>query len=127
MSASCIGACPFRKTGIHFSGTCARATSVDRERTMSEQGTEPQVPTTDTPVQNSKSVRRRTPCAICGKEARDARAFGLVRPAIAQTMLVDHPELTADSTICGKHAAPYRSQYVTELLARERGELSDLE
>ena len=99
------------------------------EQGTSEQGTEPQVPATDAPIRTpgSKSARRRTPCAICGKEARDARAFGLVRPAIAQTMLVDHPELTADSTICGRHAAPYRSQYVTELLARERGELSELE
>jgi uncharacterized membrane protein len=95
---------------------------------MSEQSTQPPVPTTDTPTQpNSKSARRRTPCAICHKEARDARAFGMVRPAIAQAMLTDHPELTADSIICGKHAAPYRSQYVTEMLARERGELSDLE
>jgi len=96
---------------------------------MSEQGTEPSAPVTGMSDQpsNSKSARRRTPCAICGKEARDARAFGMVRPAIAQTMLADHPELNADSTICGKHAAPYRSQYVTELLARERGELSDLE
>jgi hypothetical protein len=25
MSYFCIGACPFRKTGIHFSGTCAQA------------------------------------------------------------------------------------------------------
>jgi uncharacterized membrane protein len=96
---------------------------------MSEQGMQPPVPTTDTPIQspNSKSARRRTPCAICGKEARDARAFGMIRPAIAQTMLADHPDLTADSIICGKHAAPYRSKYVTEMLARERGELSDLE
>ncbi|MBV8836669.1 MAG: DUF1003 domain-containing protein, partial [Alphaproteobacteria bacterium] len=96
---------------------------------MSEQGTQQPVSSPGAPVQppTSKAARRRTPCAICGKEARDARAFGLVRPAIAQAMLADHPELSADSTICGRHAAPYRSQYVTELLARERGELSDLE
>ena len=42
-------------------------------------------------------------------------------------MLADHPDLSADSIICGKHASPYRSRYVTEMLARERGELSDLE
>ena len=86
-----------------------------------------------TPIENSasapagKAPRRRQPCAICGKDARDARAFGLVRPAVAQAMAVDYPTLTADSIICGKHVAPYRSNYVTDLLARERGELSDLE
>jgi uncharacterized membrane protein len=74
-----------------------------------------------------KAPRRRRLCAICGKEARDARAFGLVRPAVAQAMTADYPALTADSIICGKHVAPYRSNYVTDLLARERGELSELE
>jgi uncharacterized membrane protein len=95
---------------------------------MSESTPTP-VPNTDAPIPPSptKSARRRKPCAICGKEARDARAFGMIRPAVAQAMLADHPDLTADSIICGKHASPYRSRYVTEMLARERGELSDLE
>ena len=79
------------------------------------------------PAPPAKAPRKKTPCAICGKEASKPRAFGLVRPAIAQTMLVDHPDLNVDSIICGKHAGPYRTQYVTDLLARERGELSDLE
>jgi len=91
---------------------------------MSDQVTPPApAPTTA----GTKAARKRTPCAICGREASSARAFGMVRPAIAQTMLADHPDLHGDSIICGKHAAPYRSQYVTELLARERGELSELE
>ena len=95
---------------------------------MSESTPTP-VPNTDAPIPPSptKSARRRKPCAICGKEARDARAFGMIRPAVAQAMLADHPDLTANSIICGKHASPYRSRYVTEMLARERGELSDLE
>lgn len=58
---------------------------------------------------------------------REPRAFGLVRPSVAQAMLLDHPEFTSDSLICGKHIAPYRSNYVTDLLERERGELSKLE
>lgn len=74
-----------------------------------------------------KAARRRPHCAICGKEAREPRAFGLIRPAVAQAMLLDHPELHADSLICGKHVVPYRSSYVTDLLERERGELSELE
>jgi uncharacterized membrane protein len=80
-----------------------------------------------TPPVASKAAHRRKPCAICGKEVREPRAFGLVRPAVAQAMLRDHPELTSDSPICGKHIAPYRSSYVTGLLERERGELSELE
>ena len=74
-----------------------------------------------------KAARRRPHCAICGKEAREPRAFGLIRPAVAQAMMLDHPGLHADSLICGKHVAPYRSSYVTDLLERERGELSELE
>ena len=80
-----------------------------------------------TPPIDAKATRRRRHCAICGKEAREARAFGMVRPAIAHAMMLDHPELNSDSLICGKHVAPYRSSYVTDLLARERGELTELE
>jgi uncharacterized membrane protein len=80
-----------------------------------------------TPPLASKAAHRRKPCAICGKDVREPRAFGLVRPAVAQAILLDHPELTSDSLICSKHIAPYRSSYVTGLLERERGELSELE
>jgi len=53
--------------------------------------------------------------------------FGMIRPAMAKAMLADHPELTADSVICRKHLVAYRTQYVEDMLERERGELSDLE
>ena len=72
----------------------------------------------EAPAPTAKSTRKKPVCAICGKEASKPRAFGMVRPAIAQTMLADHPDLHADSIICSKHAAPYRTQYVTDLLAR---------
>jgi uncharacterized membrane protein len=42
-------------------------------------------------------------------------------------MLAERPELTADSTICRKHLVAYRSRYIEEMLARERGEFSELE
>src|SRR5215471_13297252 len=32
---SCIGACSYRKTGVHFSGTCARARIEPEEKIMS--------------------------------------------------------------------------------------------
>src|SRR5437763_13927345 len=85
-------------------------------------------PTQAQPLPATKKPARKKPiCAVCGKEATKPRAFGMVRPPIAQIMLGDHPDLHPDSIICGNHAAPYRTQYVTDLLARERGELSDLE
>jgi uncharacterized membrane protein len=74
--------------------------------------------------------RRRRPrpyCAICGKEARAAMRFDAVRPEIAGLIVTDHPDLKPGDHICERHVSDYRTRYVAELLARERGELSDLE
>jgi uncharacterized membrane protein len=83
-------------------------------------------PAGSTPAKPSHH-RPRQRCAICGEDARDPLTLGMIRPAIAQAMLAEHPELTPDSTICHKHLVDYRTRYVEDLLARERGELSDLE
>jgi uncharacterized membrane protein len=80
----------------------------------------------DAPVKPARH-RARARCAICGEEAHEPLVFGTIRPAIAQAMLADNPELTADSTICRKHLVAYRSRYIEEMLARERGEFSELE
>ncbi|MEN3374867.1 MAG: hypothetical protein V7604_222 [Hyphomicrobiales bacterium] len=80
----------------------------------------------DAPVKPARH-RARGRCAICGEEAHEPLVFGTIRPAIAQAMLADNPELTADSTICRKHLVAYRSRYIEEMLARERGEFSELE
>ncbi len=72
-----------------------------------------------------KRVRRH--CAFCDKEAREPILFGSVRPAIAEMMSAEHPNLTTGDTICGRHVSDYRTRYVAGLLERERGELSDLE
>jgi len=66
-------------------------------------------------------------CTICGQDAREPTTFSLVRPALAEMILKDHPELTPDAVICAAHLVPYRTRYVAELLERERGEVSDLE
>jgi uncharacterized membrane protein len=83
----------------------------------------------DTPAAESTKPRRRPRPrgAICGQEAQEPLAFGPIRPAIAQAMLAEHPNLTAESVICHKHLIPYRTRYVEDMLERERGELSDLE
>jgi len=82
------------------------------------------------PAKRSAKPARHGPkqhCAICGEDAREPMVFGMIRPAVAKAMLADHPELTADSVICRKHLVAYRTQYVEDMLERERGELSDLE
>src|SRR5258705_13667889 len=76
---------------------------------------------------SAKPVRRRRRCAICGKEAHQPVEFGMVRPAIAEAILAEHPDLTADAAICRKHLIAYRTRYIEDMLARERGEVSDLE
>jgi uncharacterized membrane protein len=91
---------------------------------MSEQN--PTVtPPSAAPPPTHKRMRPR--CAICGKEAREPVLFGSVRPAIAEMMVAEHPNLTANDTICSRHVSDYRTRYVAGLLERERGELSDLE
>jgi uncharacterized membrane protein len=71
--------------------------------------------------------RPRLHCAICGEDAREPVALGMIRPALTKAILAEHPGLTADSEICRKHLVAYRSRYVEDMLARERGEFSELE
>jgi uncharacterized membrane protein len=71
--------------------------------------------------------RMKPHCAICGKEAREPIAFGMVRPSLASGLAALHPNLTPDDVICRKHLTEERTRYVEQLLESERGELSDLE
>ena len=66
-------------------------------------------------------------CAICGNDVRAPVAFGTIRAPIAAMISADHPGLTADSMICREHLVAYRTRYVQDLLARERGEITELE
>jgi uncharacterized membrane protein len=66
-------------------------------------------------------------CAICGQEAREPVAFATVRPSIANMILTEHPNIAADDVICRAHLGDYRTRLVAELLAREKGELTQLE
>ena len=69
----------------------------------------------------------RPPCAICGKVTREPIVFGLVRPSLANGLVIAHPNLMADDVICRQHLTDQRTRYVEQLLERERGELSELE
>ncbi len=79
------------------------------------------------PASSTPKKRSRPRCAICGKEARAPMRFEAVRPEIAGLMSADHPELKPNDQICERHVSDYRTRYVAQLLASERGELSDLE
>jgi uncharacterized membrane protein len=79
------------------------------------------------PAAPSKPTRHKPRCAICGADARQAVPFGTVRPAIAVMIAAEHPGLAADAPICREHLVDYRTRYVEDMLARERGEISALE
>lgn len=82
---------------------------------------------TDQTTPSPPRKRVRPLCAICGKEARAPMRFGALRPALADLLGAEHPDLTANDVLCGDHLNDYRTRYVAELLARERGELSELD
>lgn len=82
---------------------------------------------TDQTAPSPPPKRARPQCAICGKEARAPMRFGTLRSALADMVLAEHPNLTADDFVCGDHLNDYRTRYVAGLLERERGELSELD
>jgi len=77
---------------------------------------------------SAPSHRRPRPhCAICNKQVHEPTRFATVRPTLASLITAEHPNLTADDVVCGRHIGDYRSRYVADLLDRERGELGELE
>lgn len=85
----------------------------------------PDAPSSAPPAAPRRRVRPH--CAICGKEAHQPMRFDAVRPEIANLIATDHPDLKPNDHICERHVEDYRTRYVADLLASERGELSDLE
>ena len=76
-----------------------------------------------------RRARTRHVCSVCGKDvpARDAVRLDIVRPTIIEQVREECPDLPADGFICRHDLDRYRSAYVSELLARERGELTRLD
>jgi uncharacterized membrane protein len=68
-------------------------------------------------------------CSICGRSfpARQLLAGALVRESIAEGIRAEHPEWSNESLICREDLARYRAQYVSKMLASERGELGAIE
>lgn len=71
--------------------------------------------------------RDRSTCAICGAQSTELIPFAQIRPALAQRLAAQHPTFDLQGAICRRHLVDERSRYVTELLERERGEISALE
>ena len=68
-------------------------------------------------------------CAISGRTlpASQLVSLELLRPAVAEHIRKEHPELGPDSLVSLREADRYRMRYVEELLRQERGELSELD
>jgi uncharacterized membrane protein len=86
-------------------------------------------PATETGAHQRHVRASRHHCVVCGKDmpARDIVRLDVLRPAIIERIRKDQPELPADGFICRSHLDRFRSDYVAELLTRERGELTQLE
>jgi uncharacterized membrane protein len=76
-----------------------------------------------------RATPKRGICAITGAELsrKNLVALGALRPALADHIRADYPELDDDSLISAKALSGYRTRYVQELLREEHGEYSDLD
>ena len=68
-------------------------------------------------------------CSVCNKKfsIADVTPGRFVHPAIATSIIDEHPEWSADGYICHSDLNHYRSQYVQSVLTNEKGELTTLE
>ena len=68
-------------------------------------------------------------CSLCGRSfpPRQLVAGALIRDSIADLIRAEHPEWSNESVICREDLSRYRAQYVSRMLASERGELGVIE
>jgi uncharacterized membrane protein len=68
-------------------------------------------------------------CSICGKNyPREELVNGaLVRPAVAELILRDHPDWSPKGLVCLTDLNQYRWEYVRRVLETEKGAISSLE
>jgi uncharacterized membrane protein len=68
-------------------------------------------------------------CQVCGHEFPVARlrSWASVRPGVSALIAKAHPGWADGAVICLRDLSVFRGAYVEQLLARERGELGDLE
>jgi hypothetical protein len=68
-------------------------------------------------------------CSVCNREvpARESVRLDVVRPKIIERIREEKPDLPVHGFICRSDLDRFRSTYVSQLLTRERGELTRLE
>jgi len=73
--------------------------------------------------------KKRGICAISGQEMarKNLIEIGTLRPALADHIRADFPDLPDHALISVKELARYRTRYVEEILREEHGEYSDLD
>jgi len=77
----------------------------------------------------STNGKERARCAITNQELPRRRLVNLdtIRPALAERIRRDHPELAGDAQVAQAEVSKYRIQYVEDLLRDETGDITDLE
>ena len=80
-------------------------------------------------TQRIKPKIERPKCLVTGHEVKRRKTVRLdaLRPTLAELIRDDFPDAGPDAVISRQALAGYRNRYITELLTRERGELSTLE
>ena len=68
-------------------------------------------------------------CSLTGKPVpkRELVHIDALRPALAEAIRQDHPDLPEHALIAHDQIAAYRLRYVNDMLASERGEISELD
>ncbi len=92
-------------------------------------GPAPSLESSDAGVNKRRTRTSRQTCCVCGREVptREIVRLDVVRPKIIERIREDKPDLPAQGFICRSDLDRFRSSYVSQLLTRERGELTQLE
>jgi uncharacterized membrane protein len=68
-------------------------------------------------------------CQICGKDETQVEILPsiIVRPSVSDLIKTQHPNWNIKGFICKEDLQKYRKEYLSKLIADEKGELSNLE
>jgi uncharacterized membrane protein len=77
----------------------------------------------------AKKQRETVLCQICGKQKKlsEVRPAALVRESLVEIIKKTHPDWSPDGFICIPDLNRFREEYVKEVLARGKGEVTNLE
>lgn len=104
-------------------------TTKDENPTMIEPARPMLPPVAEAQPPSAPGGKKRGVCAISGQETarKNLIEIGALRPALADHIRNDFPDLPDHALISVKELARYRTRYVEEILREEHGEYSDLD